>query len=133
MERKPEKSLEDVVREKGRYDVEAYRFIFEALDHLLSKLEKRRHVTGAELSHAIRELALERFGFMARTVLNEWGVRETSDFGEIVFHLVQEGFMSKTEGDRKSDFDGIFDFEAAFDRGYRLPPEIKPRKRDPQT
>ena len=132
MERKEDKSLEDLVREQGRYDVEAYRFVFESLDHLLSKLDERRHVTGAELSHAIRELALERFGFLARTVLAEWGVHRTSDFGEIVFHLVENGFMSKTKGDRKSDFDDIYDFAAAFDHAYRLPPQTKEPKKDPK-
>ena len=132
MDRKEDRSLEDVVREKGLYDVEAYRFVFESLDFLLGKLDERRHVTGAELAHAVRELALERFGFMAKTVLHEWGLRRTADIGEIVFHLVGEGFMSKTESDRKSDFDNIYDFDAAFDQGYRIPPEIKPRGTRPQ-
>ncbi|KPK99934.1 MAG: hypothetical protein AMK75_06140 [Planctomycetes bacterium SM23_65] len=121
MDRKKEKSLEEVVREKGRYDVEAYRFVFEGLDYLLHKLGERRHVTGAELAHAIRELALERFGLLAKTVLNQWGVHETHDFGEIVYHLVENGLMSKTDEDRISDFDDIYDFEEAFDRGYHPP------------
>jgi len=129
MDRKEEKSLPELAREKGRYDVEAYRFVFESLDRLLGQLKERRHVSGEELAHAIRELALERFGFMARTVLNEWGVRKTGDFGEIVFHLVEAGLMSKTDDDRKSDFKNIYDFGEAFDRGYHPPPQQKhPRK-----
>ena len=119
MDRKPETTLEDVAREIGTYDVEAYRFVFEALDYLLSKLGKRRHVTGAELCHAIRELALERFGFMARTVLAEWGVHETGDFGAIVFNLIKYDLMSKTPEDKQSDFNDIYDFESVFDRTYR--------------
>ncbi len=130
MERKEEKSLEEVVREKGKYDIEAYRFVFEALDYLLRTLGGPRHVTGAQLSHAIRELALERFGLLARTVLNQWGVHETHDFGEIVYHLVENGLMSKTDEDRISDFDDIYDFEEAFDRGYRPPSEKKHHEKD---
>ena len=130
MDRKKAKSLEEVVQETGRYDIEAYRFVFEALDHLLEKVGERRHVTGAELSHAIRELALERFGFMARTVLNQWDVHETHDFGEIVYHLVKNELMSKTDEDRISDFDDIYDFEEAFDRGYHPPSEKRRRDKD---
>jgi len=119
MDRKEEKSLEQLARETGRYDVEAYRFMFEALDHLLGQLKERRHVSGAELSHAIRELAVERFGFMARSVLNQWGVHKTLDFGEIVFQLVNAGLMSKTEEDKVSDFNDIYDFQEAFDLAFR--------------
>ena len=125
MDRKEEKSLPELAREKGRYDVDAYRFVFESLDRLLGQLKERRHVSGSELSHAIRELSLERFGFMARTVFNEWRVHKTGDFGEIVFHLVEAGLMSKTDEDRKSDFKDIYDFDEAFDRGYHRPPQQK--------
>ena len=118
MERKDEKSLEDLARDLGRYDVEAYRFLFESLDYLLGKLKERRHVSGAELSHAVRELALERFGYLARMVLNSWGVHKTGDLGEMVFQLVEAGMMSKTGEDKQSDFNDIYDFGEAFDRGY---------------
>jgi len=127
MHRKEEKSLEQIAREGGRYDVEAYRFVFEALDYLLKKMGQRRHVSGAELSHAIRELAIERFGFMAQSVLNQWGVHKTRDFGEIVFQLVQASLMSKTDEDKVSDFDDIYDFRQAFDHAFRQRP-LKIRK-----
>ena len=127
MHRKEEKSLEQVAREGGRYDVEAYRFVFEALDYLLKKMGRRRHVSGAELSHAIRELAIERFGFMARSVLDQWGVHKTHDFGEIVFQLVNASLMSKTDEDKVSDFDNIYDFQEAFDHAFRQRP-LKVRK-----
>ena len=32
---------------------------------------------------------------MARVVFRLWGIRNTSDFGEIVFNLVEENLMSK--------------------------------------
>jgi len=118
MDRNDEKTIDDVARQYRRYDVEAYRFMFEALDYLLGNLGERRHVSGVELAAAVRELALERFGFMARTVLNEWNVHSTADLGEIVFHLVTEGLMSKTDDDSKSDFADLYDFEDALDRGY---------------
>jgi uncharacterized repeat protein (TIGR04138 family) len=133
MDRKPEKTLDQVAREIGTYDVEAYRFVFESLDHLLQKLGKRRHVSGAELCHAIRELAIERFGFLARTVLAEWGVRETGDFGAIVFNLIKYDLMSKTPEDRQSDFNDIYDFESVFDRAFRGAPGKDRTKKHPES
>jgi len=131
MDRKEEKTLEEitleVARKHGRYDAAAYLFVFEGLDWGLKKLGERRHVTGAELSRAIRDLAIERFGFLARTVLESWGVRRTDDFGEIVYHLIDAGVMNKTDEDRKSDFDGVYDFHEAFDLDY-FKPAPKPPK-----
>ena len=73
------------------------------------------HVSGPELLEAIRRLARERFGAMARDVMDAWGVRRTEDFGEIVFRLVETGFLSKTEDDHPEDFRGGYSFAEAFD------------------
>ncbi len=122
MDKNRPKTLEEVTlevaRKYGRYEAEAYRFVFEALDHLLHHMAERRHVTGAELSTGIRDLAIERFGMLARTVLESWGVHATHDFGEMVYQLIEEGVMSRTDEDRKEDFDNVFDFHEAFDRDY---------------
>ena len=110
-----------------RYDVEAYRFVFEGLNHTLSKLPEPRHVTARELLDGIRELAKEKFGFMARTVFDNWGVHHTSDFGEMVFSLVNYGFMGKTDEDKREDFDSVYDFKKVFDEEYiaELPLYVK--------
>lgn len=130
MDRKGQKTLEEVclevARQHKRYDAEAYLFLFASLDHLLAKTGERRHVTGAQLAHAVRELAGERFGFLARTVLESWGVTRTDDFGEIVYHLIDAGVMSKTDEDKKSDFDAVYDFHEAFDLNYFKPTD-KPK------
>lgn len=120
--------LSDVARKDGRYSIEAYRFIYEALDctvklygkKLRSEREEERHVTGQQLLEGFRRLALEQFGFMARTVLEQWGVTRTEDVGEIVFNLVEHGLMGKTESDSREDFKNVYDFKTAFDDGFRL-------------
>ncbi len=127
MHRKEQRTLEDIAREHGRYDAGAYAFIFEALDFRLGKLPARRHVTGAELAHAVRELAVRRFGFLARSVLESWGVTRTDDLGEIVYHLIQAGVMSKTDEDKKSDFNAVYDFHEAFDLDYFKPTPGPPK------
>ena len=52
---------------------------------------------------------------MARTVLEYWGIRETLDFGHIVFALVDIGLMRKTEEDSLDDFKDSYPFNTAFD------------------
>ena len=120
---KPKKTVEAVARETGRYEVEAYYFVLEALEWMLSRMGERRHVTGAELSLAIKDLAMERFGMMSRVVLENWRVTNTGDFGQIVFTMVQAGLMSKTDQDDIRDFEGVYDFAEAFG-GYRISGEM---------
>ncbi len=119
-ERKPSKSIERIARELGRYDVGAYIFVFETIEWLMSKLGERRHVSGAELSRAIRDHAVERFGLLARHVLASWGVTCTADYGRIVYALIECGQMSRTDQDRLADFDAVYDFSRAF-KTYEIP------------
>jgi uncharacterized repeat protein (TIGR04138 family) len=79
-----------------------------------------RHLTGQELCEAIRVYALEQFGYMAKCVLNSWGVKTTGDFGEIVFNLIRIGQMRKTNQDRREDFDDVFDFEAGLRQSFQI-------------
>lgn len=113
-----EEKLRLLTKQDQRYHVNAYRFVYEALEHALSHIGKQRHVTGKELLTAVRELGTEKFGFLARTVFENWGVRKTRDFGEIVFNLVNSGLMGKTEEDSVEDFDDVYDFEEVFEKNF---------------
>jgi uncharacterized repeat protein (TIGR04138 family) len=119
----PELAFRDGVMDRirlreSRYDEQAYLFILSALEYSQSRLETRRHVCAAELAESCRELALERFGLMSRLVLERWGIRATSDMGEIVFTLVELGFLVKQPNDTREEFAGLYDFETAFVRDY---------------
>lgn len=103
---------------ESRYDEQAYLFVLSALEYSQSRLDARRHITAAELARSCRELALERFGLMSRVVLETWGIRATSDLGEIVFTLVELGFLVKQPNDTREEFADLYDFEAAFVRDY---------------
>ncbi len=109
------------------YDMEAYYFVRDALDYASRKLRTEggsRHVTGVELSEMAREYALQEFGPLSLLVLNEWGLYETSDFGEIVYKLINEGVFGKTETDRKAHFNDVYDFHEAFAKPFE-PEDIK--------
>ncbi|MCZ6766522.1 MAG: hypothetical protein O7D32_06285 [bacterium] len=74
-----------------------------------------RHVSGQELCWGLRDLAIKRWGLLARTVLTKWKVRHTEDFGKIVFALIEQGQLRKQLGDTLDDFKDVFDFNEAFD------------------
>ncbi|MHC4176932.1 MAG: Minf_1886 family protein [Planctomycetota bacterium] len=83
-----------------------------------------RHVSGRELCEAIRRFAVEQYGYMAKTVLNSWGINNTGDFGEIVFNLIRIGQMRKTARDCREDFNNVYDFDTAFKQEFKItPPE----------
>ncbi len=130
-----------LLEEDRRYTFEAYVFLFEALNFAQNVLRmgaespteplaedepppgEEHHVTGQELCEAIRLYALDQYGYMAKTVLNSWGIRGTADFGEIVFNLIRIGQMRKTPSDTLVDFDGIYDFDVAFKQQFKIEPE----------
>jgi uncharacterized repeat protein (TIGR04138 family) len=101
-----------------RFHEHAYLFVLAALEYCQTKLTERRHITGRELSDACRALALDRYGVMARVVLQHWGVSCTADLGDIVFTLVDTGLLLSQPNDTRDDFVDVFDFEDAFEREY---------------
>jgi len=119
----PELAFRDGVMDRirlreARYDERAYLFVLAALEFCQQQLTERRHLTGRELAVGCRDLALQRYGVLARTVLDHWGVRDSADIGEVVFALVDVGLLASQPGDSKEDFVGVFDFHQAFDRDY---------------
>ncbi len=102
----------------GHYDERGYLFVLAAIEYLQSRLEVRRHVSGAELAWACRDFAVRQFGLMADSVLAHWGLTRTEDFGRIVFTLVEVGLLVTRPGDREADFAGVYDFREAFSASY---------------
>jgi uncharacterized repeat protein (TIGR04138 family) len=122
--------LTTIVERDPRYHRDAYLFMREALDYTQKtigtpKRNEARHVTGGELLEGIRKYALEQFGPMTPTVLDEWGVRCCEDFGELVFLMVEHNLLAKTERDSRDDFKGGYTFFEAFELPFL--PEAKRR------
>lgn len=123
----PELAFRDGVMDRirlreSRYDERAYLFVLAALEFVQQRLPNRRHLTGRELADGCRDLALARYGVLARTVLEHWGIHSTADFGEVVFALVDTGLLMSQPQDSKEDFIGVYDFHEAFDRAYPWTP-----------
>ena len=107
--------VEEIVKKDPRYQFDAYEFVMEALWFTQRKRVRKDHVTGKELLEGIRELGIENYGPLAKTVFEHWGVKSTEDFGEIVFNMVEHALLSKTDTDSRGDFKNVYDFNKAFD------------------
>src|SRR3954465_10790825 len=129
-----EEGLELILEKDSRYQRDAYLFVREALDFTQKAAIKEHreglHVTGQELFGGIRDFALAQFGPMSLTVLEEWGITRCEDFGEIVFNMVENNLLAKTDTDSRGDFQGAYDFEDAFRKPFlpqnRAAKETKP-------
>ncbi len=119
-------TLEEIARTDGRYDVRALKFVYEGLAGTIEKLrqnedaEHPRHITGQELAWGLADLAMQRWGRLANMVLAQWGVRQTRDFGEIVYLMIAHEWMTSQETDTIDDFDNVFDFDTVFEQDYRI-------------
>ena len=112
--------LHDITEQDPRYPLDAYLFVLEALQHTRRKFKKEKHVSGHELLEGIKDLALTRFGAMSVAVFEHWGIRQTIDFGHIVFNMVNNKILHKTDEDSLEDFRNCFDFEKVFVEDYRF-------------
>src|SRR6185503_210786 len=117
--------LRQIALSDGRFSPEAFYFLFEALEIAVRLAGKEglqgpaRHVTGQEVVHGMRAHALQQFGPLAPSVWRSWGVRETMDWGRIVFLLVDRGLLKRQDNDTIEDFRDDLDFERVFVDGYR--------------
>ena len=130
-----DEALDKILAANSRYQREAYVFLREALDFtqkLISKENRNhvRHVSGKELLDGLRQYALGQFGPMTMTVLEEWGVKNCRDFGDIVFNMVESGLLAKTDKDTRDDFQNGYEFTDAFRKPFwplhKLKPPAKP-------
>src|SRR5690348_13493822 len=107
-----QKSLLQVVALVDLYPIEAFEFVRDGLAYTVDKMHGPikpdstacRHVSGQQLCEGLRDFALKRWGMLARTVLRRWGLNSTYDFGRIVFAMVDNGLMQKTDNDTLEDF-----------------------------
>ena len=117
-------ALRALVAEDPRYPLDAYLFVCEAVDYTCEKLDGRRDIRGHELVEGLCDLAADRFGFLAASVLERWGVTRTDDFGDIVFRLVGIGLLGKSPHDSQADFENLFDLRKALEGRCEIDTDI---------
>ncbi len=111
--------LLDIIKDDPRYSIQAYEFLGASLRYTVENVVKeQRHVSGVQLLDGIRIFALEKFGMMAKTVFEQWGVAQTEDWGNIVFNMIAKGLLEKQDDDTIEDFKSLYDFENVFETEY---------------
>jgi len=112
---KMKKNFEQIAKEDARFSPSAIRFVYEGLSLTVKKITvEPRHISGQTLCEGLRKLAVEKWGRMAMVVLNNWGIKTTRDFGEIVYLMIKHKWMSAAETDTMDDFNDVFDFQTVF-------------------
>jgi uncharacterized repeat protein (TIGR04138 family) len=133
-----DEALDQILAADERFHRDAYVFMREALDFTQKLIGaknqgKVRHVTGQELLDGLRQYALQQFGPMTVTVLEEWGIRNCKDFGDIVFNMVEIGLLAKTEKDTRDDFQNGYDFTGVFRKPFWPDAKLKAETKTPVT
>ncbi len=101
-----------------RYASEAYGFVMDALDFTMRRTTEVRHINGVKLLHGLCDFARDHYGVMAFTMLERWGVTKTGHIGDIVFHLVEAGVLSRQDTDTLEEFQDVFDLCATLESSY---------------
>lgn len=101
--------LEQLAKQFGRYSVDAYLFVQEGLRHAVQQTARveggqARHLDAPELVDGVLDVAADRFGMLAASVLAGWGLRRSEDIGAITFQLIEVGVFGKRPQDRLEDF-----------------------------
>jgi len=112
------KAIEKISLKDSRYKANAYSFVMSALEQKMSSLPSPRHMSAVELLEGIRRSALQQFGPMAKEVFNFWGIKDTGDFGNIVYNLIEAELLSKTDDDSIEDFEDVYEFSKVFEEDY---------------
>lgn len=102
----------EILKKDDRYDSRAYDFVLEVIHY--ASTDAKGHVTGQELLNYFRDMALDAYGPLTYTILNDWGVRCCEDVGAIVFNLYDAKRIGKTASDSPEDFVGGFNFKHEF-------------------
>jgi len=115
------KNLEKIAREDGRFTPRAVRFVYEGLGYTAKKiLIEPAHVTGQTLCEGLKKLAVEKWGRLAVLVLNSWNIKTTRDFGEIVYLMIKNKWMSAQPTDSIDDFNDVYDFKTVFKDQFKF-------------
>ena len=116
--------LTQIAREDGRYNAAALKFIYEGLAYTVKNFsEKPQHISGRTLCEGLQNFAIQKWGRLAFLVLNSWGVKNTRDFGEIVYLMIKNNWLSTQPADTIDDFNNVYDFKTVFKDNFKFTPE----------
>ncbi|MCX6920767.1 MAG: hypothetical protein NTX20_05530 [Verrucomicrobia bacterium] len=111
----------------SRYQAQAYDLVRVGLDHaqkiVYGEAKKgkslvNRHVTGPQLLEGFRLHVLTTYGPMSYPLLQNWGLKKSSDVGNIVFNIIETGMFGRSPEDNLADFEAVYDFKETFHKPF---------------
>ncbi|HPS54772.1 MAG TPA: hypothetical protein PLP05_04165 [Sedimentisphaerales bacterium] len=115
------RNIEKIALKDGRFSPEIVKFVYEGLNYSVEKLVSRPdHISGQTLCRGLKMFAIENWGRLAKLVLNNSGVKTTRDFGEIVYLMIENKWMSAQPTDTIEDFDNVYDFQTVFKDEFKF-------------
>lgn len=133
--------IKELCEKDPRYTLDAYIFVNDALDFAqrmgLASMkeafgeddgEQSDHISGGDLCRLAVSYAVALYGMLAKPVLAKFGIRTTDDIGNIVYNLIDEGFVDQSPEDSRSDFNDVFDLGEELEKHFKFQYEKKLRK-----
>ena len=122
--------IQKIYEEDDTFPPMAYCFVRDSVHKALEKIAKVNReigfdnevppdIKGADLCRFFRDTLLTRFGPCAIDVLDTWNIKQTSDFGKIIYKLISVEILGKSENDSIEDFDDVYDFTEEFIMPYK--------------
>jgi len=111
-------AIERIRSRDKRYTPEAFALVWDSLAYAIQRIGKPRHLSAEELCAHLCELAKERYGVLAFSIIERWGVRSTEDIGAAVYALIDERILTEQDGDSPADFSGVFDLKERMENQY---------------
>ncbi|MBR3925395.1 MAG: hypothetical protein IKJ58_01360 [Akkermansia sp.] len=116
-----ERAVEILTERYPEYTEEAYEFMRAGLDAAADKFckdDKSPHLSANELYLGACAYALDEYGPLASRVLEFWGIKSASDFGNIVYNLIEVGIFGKQKGDSREQFDELPNLQEILNAPY---------------
>jgi uncharacterized repeat protein (TIGR04138 family) len=122
--------IRKICEEDETFPPMAYCFVRDSVHKALDNIVKARKqnaydedeppdIKGADLCRFFRDTLISRFGPCAIDVLDTWNIKQTSDFGKIIYKLISVDILGKSENDSIEDFDDVYDFTEEFVMPYK--------------
>ena len=123
--------IRKICEEDDTFPPMAYCFVRDSVHKALDNIAKAKRqnlfadddppdIKGADLCRFFRDTLINRFGPSAIDVLDTWNIKQTNDFGKIVYKLISVEILGKSERDSIEDFDNVYDFIEEFVLPYKL-------------
>lgn len=106
-----EEMILKIIERDSRYAPPAYVFINDSVSFTIHKLERselapgQRHISPLEVVNGVLEYASQEFGALSGKVMEYWNIRNGSDIGNIIFHMISAGILTASPEDTLEAFD----------------------------